>query len=1688
MKKSFLSQIFVLAIIFALIGNYNIFSQKQYKDGDVRNQLMTVGPGSATANMNPDAECTGPNQLIYDDGVFENGYGWINTVTDGRMVSLFTPPAYPWQFNTFCLALTKAGTAADFTFDIEVYEATCAGGEPTTLVTTITGVTAVGVPVYPSYTFYDFDISSIPQLNSGSYYIGIKWNPSVYQSYYMMADESVTTPYHPGYGYDDIDAAWFPISDFGGGGKALGYRTLGPAAGPGFATGPTPANFSTDVTITGLNLSWTNPGGETSNAVYFGTDPCSLSLLYSGTPVNNYNAPTPLAYETRYYWRVDETDGSGTTYSDLWSFKTELAPLPPPAETPFTENFDGAWPNDWVVVNGTQTNQWVVGATAVPVSSPNSIFISSDGGTTWGYDPNTISVVHFFRDITFTNSLGGGYQLTFQWKCVGEATAWDYFRVFLVETSVYPAEGIELTSGQIGDAQYNAQTDYVEASILLPENLTGTTKRLVFSWKNDGSLSNGPPASIDDISIIPVESSGINPPVGLQASVTDQDVHLTWLAPPDRTLRWDDGINVNSIGVGGGNWEVAARFPASITGTMAGKELRSVEFFVHDLPTNLTLKIYDQGTATSPGTLIYSEDITSSIGTVGYFNAFTFPAITLSGNDIWIGFEMTGGNFPAGVDAGATADGDWLTLDGGVTWAHLFGYGFDNDWNIAGFVYDAGPLGSVSKPIVLNSNSGMNTESLNIQKTDNRTQNGTSNSKILTSLTKAKYGIDYKNHLSKQKESKFKQNFGNDAIDATLTGYNVYRDAVLQAFVTVGTESYDDLALPYDTYSYTVTALYEEGESDPAGPLVVNVVNPNIITIDVYPTSAEFWTGSTEGTTKTDGQITNGEPIYGWAAFNVSAIPVGAIIVSVSFNGYVNANNYPYWSIGPMGGVNPVTETDAAVIYDAIYNGYLNSYIDNYESGTLPLGWLSRDLSGTVITDMEAALAQGWFAIGTLEFDFYASYYINFDGWSQANPPYLHIEYMNPPESPIFSIAPTSKDFGYAFSGTSSANQTFTITNVGVGTLTISTPISITGTDANQFDLTDLNGYPIELGAAESATVNVKFSPTSSGAKTASLTIVDNTGADATHNISLTGMGGATLPYAENFDGFVAGQQVACQDPINWTTWSLAPCDLVEDPYVSSNYAHSGLNSAVIVANNDLVKRLGNQTSGKWSISLWVYIPATKSGYFNTLTGFTPDTFEWGMDCYFDVGGAGRVDTTGGGGGGTNDVPFAYNVDQWNQVEVLIDLDSPTHPAEFWINGSMAATWDWTQAGTKVNRIAANDFFGAAATDEMYFDDYAFSQSGGTTFSYSIDVYPNKWNMVSAPGINPAGMGVGDWWPNYTGNVWSFNGTVYVNETPNPTTPGKGYWMKHNGTNTTYDYTDIGIVSHDPIPGHTNWNIIGVYENNVVTSGITTDPGGQRTGTVWGFNGTVYVNMSSGTLEPGYGYWIKLLSTCDIIIPEPPLAKSSGEVADYFKEDWGRITMTDAAGISYTLYAVKGEVDLDQYEMPPMPPAGSFDIRYSSGRVAEDINSSVQTIDMSGITYPLTVRVENMDIRLQDVTGKAINVNLKSGEDIVISDATINKLMVSGELIPTVYALEQNYPNPFNPSTVIEFSLPENVSNVKLSIYNVLGEKVAELVNTALDAGRYSYQWNAGNVATGMYIYELRTDKFVSVKKMMLLK
>jgi hypothetical protein len=373
-----------------------------------------------------------------------------------------------------------------------------------------------------------------------------------------------------------------------------------------------------------------------------------------------------------------------------------------------------------------------------------------------------------------------------------------------------------------------------------------------------------------------------------------------------------------------------------------------------------------------------------------------------------------------------------------------------------------------------------------------------------------------------------------------------------------------------------------------------------------------------------------------------------------------------------------------------------------------------------------------------------------------------------------------------------------------------------------------------------------------------------------------------------------------------------------------------------------------------------------------------------------------------------------------------------------------------------------------------------------TTFQLSIDVN-DGWNMASIPGLHPVDQNVDTWWAyrDMSADVFQFDAGY---QTVNEVIPGKGYWMKHSGARTynTGDEWPVGgilFVPHDPIPIKAGWNIISVYENPVSSANLTTSPPAIIEGPVYGYDGGYSVAF---TLYPGFSYWLKSSADGFLIIPEA-MSKSNDIEIEYFNDNWGKIIFTDAAGSRFTLYAVNEKLNLNQYEMPPLPPAGVFDIRFSSNRIAEEINSSIQGIDMRGITYPLTVRVENMDMRVMDETGKIVNLNLKKGEDVVISDATIQKLMVTGELIPDKYALEQNYPNPFNPTTTIEFSLPET-GNVTLTVYNLLGQKVTELVNTKLESGIYTYQWDAGNEVTGMYIYELRTDKFVSVKKMILLK
>lgn len=122
---------------------------------------------------------------------------------------------------------------------------------------------------------------------------------------------------------------------------------------------------------------------------------------------------------------------------------------------------------------------------------------------------------------------------------------------------------------------------------------------------------------------------------------------------------------------------------------------------------------------------------------------------------------------------------------------------------------------------------------------------------------------------------------------------------------------------------------------------------------------------------------------------------------------------------------------------------------------------------------------------------------------------------------------------------------------------------------------------------------------------------------------------------------------------------------------------------------------------------------------------------------------------------------------------------------------------------------------------------------------------------------------------------------------------------------------------------------------------------------------------------------------------------------------------------------------------------------------------------------------------------KQAEFTLAPGEYRLFTTKEFNK-SVSSEIevsddAPMAYNLYQNYPNPFNPSTNITFDVAKS-GFVSLEVFNMLGQKVADLVQEPKAAGSYTVRFDASGLSSGVYIYRLRSGNAVKTQKMMLLK
>ncbi|MFI5253714.1 MAG: T9SS type A sorting domain-containing protein [Bacteroidota bacterium] len=227
-------------------------------------------------------------------------------------------------------------------------------------------------------------------------------------------------------------------------------------------------------------------------------------------------------------------------------------------------------------------------------------------------------------------------------------------------------------------------------------------------------------------------------------------------------------------------------------------------------------------------------------------------------------------------------------------------------------------------------------------------------------------------------------------------------------------------------------------------------------------------------------------------------------------------------------------------------------------------------------------------------------------------------------------------------------------------------------------------------------------------------------------------------------------------------------------------------------------------------------------------------------------------------------------------------------------------------------------------------------------------------------------------------------------------------------------------------------------------------------------------------------------------IPEKYPSLWSPFLSDIFGID--SLTKTDSLKTFAGATGARGfpSLSLDQIKLSGT--GGMLDsVDRLSGVAADNIIYAYHTnpIDPALEGKPVGVSTKDTSYPAYYMSFPLYDLDLASAQAL-ISNVLANFGIVTGvgktyTEIPTEYCLYQAYPNPFNPTTTIRFDLPA-ASNISLKIYDVLGREVGNLADGRKQAGRYEVQWNASSYASGVYFYRLQTDKYIEIKKLLLMK
>ena len=340
------------------------------------------------------------------------------------------------------------------------------------------------------------------------------------------------------------------------------------------------------------------------------------------------------------------------------------------------------------------------------------------------------------------------------------------------------------------------------------------------------------------------------------------------------------------------------------------------------------------------------------------------------------------------------------------------------------------------------------------------------------------------------------------------------------------------------------------------------------------------------------------------------------------------------------------------------------------------------------------------------------------------------------------------------------------------------------------------------------------------------------------------------------------------------------------------------------------------------------------------------------------------------------------------------------------------------------------------------------------------DDIPSLWSIEhdSLPPMgsfndNGDGIGTFDWWPGY-----STAGTYYVT-----------FWASDGELDSDPELVRIDVAEHVPYdPGY----------RDTVELVVTLQP--DEGSSQFNVELELYVFNDSTIIGAAAGFaWDNPNLHLDSAKPSSLTSSAFGWLKFY------RAGNIDSSNI-HKQFEFMGGTEFGGTGVPPSTERQHWATYYFTLSEWSAVDSIVIDTEMVPPSDSLLFTVKDTtELRKQvafvpEWTGK-----------VVIKDASDVKVVEGGEL-PERYSMSQNYPNPFNPTTQINFEIPVR-SRVTLTVYNLLGQKVATLVDKEMSAGRYIADWNSASdggtiAASGVYFYKLEAGDFIETKKMMLLK